>query len=107
MKLRLRNIPLGQAEPGMQLAAAVCNQRGEVLLQAGCELSESALASLRRRGVGHIAVQVEDTRSEEELATERARVLDRLNLLFRNAGQDQHLASLYHLVLEYRLEALS
>ena len=107
MKLRLKKIPLGQAGPGMQLAAAVCNQRGEVLLQAGCELSESGLSGLRKRGVGHIVVQMADPRSEDELAAERAQVLDRLNLLFRNAGQDQHLASLYHLVLEYRLEALS
>jgi hypothetical protein len=107
MKLRLKKIPLGQAEPGMQLAAAVCNQRGEVLLQAGCELSASGLSGLRKRGVGHIVVQMADPRSEDELAVERAQVLDRLNLLFRNAGQDQHLASLYHLVLEYRLEALS
>lgn len=107
MKFRLKKIPLGQAEPGMQLAAAVCNQRGEVLLQAGCELSEAALSGLRRRGVGHITVQITDPRSEGELAAERVKVMDRLNLLFRNAGQDQHLASLYHLVLEYRLEALS
>lgn len=107
MKLRLKKIPLGQAEPGMLLATALCNQRGEVLLQAGCELSASSLSGLRKRGVGHVTVQQVDSRSEEELAAERARVLDRLNLLFRNAGQDQHLASLYHLVLEYRLEALS
>ncbi|HCI12517.1 MAG TPA: hypothetical protein DFK12_00765, partial [Gallionellaceae bacterium] len=65
------------------------------------------LSGLRKRGVGHIVVQMADPRSEDELAVERAQVLDRLNLLFRNAGQDQHLASLYHLVLEYRLEALS
>lgn len=107
MKLRLKKIPLDQAEAGMQLAAAVCNPRGEVLLQAGCELTEASLSGLRRRGIGHVAVQVVDSRGEEELQAQRVRVLNRLNLLFRNAGQDPHLASLYHLVLEYRLEALS
>jgi len=106
MKFRLKKIPLDLAEPGMLLAAAVCNQRGDVLLQAGCELSASSLSGLRMRGVGHVAVQQVDSRSEDELAVERAQVLDRLNLLFRNAGQDDHLASLYQLVLEYRLEAL-
>jgi len=107
MKFRLKKIPLDLAEPGMLLAAAVCNQRGEALLQAGCELTESALSGLRKRRVGHVVVQMQDVRSEAELAAERARTLDRLNLLFRNAWQDEHLASLYQLVLEYRLEALS
>lgn len=107
MKLRLKKIPLDLAEPGMQLAAAVCNQRGDVLLQAGSVLSESGLSGLRKRGIGYVAVQMEDARSEEELAAERAKALDRLNLLFRNAGQDQHLGALYHLVLEYRLAQLS
>ncbi|MFZ3018892.1 MAG: hypothetical protein WA056_10605 [Gallionella sp.] len=107
MKFRLKRIPLDLAEPGMQLAAAVCNQRGDVLLQAGCELSESALSGLRKRGIAHIAIQVADARGEDELAAERAKVLERLNLLFRNAGRDEHLASLYQLVLEYRLEGLA
>ena len=107
MKFRLKKIPLDLAEPGMQLAAAVCNQRGDVLLQTGCELSDSALSSLRKRGIGRIAVLVVDARSEDELEAERANVRDRLNVLFRNKGQDEQLASLYHLVLEYRLEGLS
>lgn len=107
MKFRLKKIPLDLADPGMQLAAAVCNHRGEVLLQAGCMLSEAALSGLRKRGIGHVAVQVEDARSEEELAAERTKAQDRLNVLFRNAGQDEQLASLYHLVLDYRLELLS
>lgn len=107
MKFRLNKIPIDQAVPGMQLAAAVFNQRGDVLLQAGCELSESALSGLRKRGIAHIAIQVADARGEDELAAERAKVLDRLGMLFRKAGQDEHLASLYQLVLEYRLEGLA
>lgn len=107
MKLRSKRIALDRAGAGMRLAAALCNQRGEVLMQAGCELTESALASLRKRRIGHLVVQMEDARSEEELAAERAGVLDRLSLLFRNAGQDEQLASLHRLVLEYRLESLS
>lgn len=105
--LRLKRIPLEQAEPGMKLADAVCNPHGEALLQAGCELTESSLSGLRRRGVGHVVVAQIDSRDEEELAAERASVQERLNLLFRNAAQDRHLASLYQLVLEYRLEELS
>lgn len=107
MKFRLRNIPLALAEAGMELAAAVCNQRGDVLLQAGCKLSASSLASLRKRGVGHVAVLLADARSEAELAVERDAVRERLDVLFRNAGQDEQLASLHRLVLEYRLGGLS
>lgn len=107
MKLRLKRVMLDCAEPGMQLAAAVCNRRGDVLLQPGCVLSEADLSGLRKRGIGHVVVQAEDARSEDELADERARVMDRLSLLFRNAGGDEQLASLHRLVLEYRLEPLS
>lgn len=107
MKLCVKKIPTDLAVSGMMLATAVCNDRGDVLLQSGCELSESALASLRKRGILHIAVLDEESRSEEELEVERNVARERLNVLFRNVGQDVHLASLHNLLLEYRLGRLA
>lgn len=107
MKLCVKKIPMDMAVSGMMLAAAVCNERGDVLLQTGCELSDSALSGLRKRGILHISVLDEESRSEEELLLERVNMRDRLNVLFRNAGQDAYLASLYNLILEYRLERLA
>jgi len=107
MKTYGRNIPLELAEPGMKLASNICNQQGQVLVETGVELSEALLRALLKRGIGHVTVLYEDKRSEDELAAERAKVLDRLNTLFRNAGQDEMLDSLYQQVLEYRLEILA
>ena len=107
MKLCVKKIPMDMAVPGMTLAAAVCNERGDVLLQSGCELSESSLCSLRRRGILHVAILDEESRSEEELEALRDVARQRIGVLFRNAGQDAHLALLHNLVLEYRLERLA
>ncbi len=107
MKLCVKKIPMDMAVSGMMLAAAVCNERGDVLLQSGCELSDSSLSSLRRRGILHVAILDEESRSEEELEALRNVARNRLGVLFRNAGADAHLASLHNLILEYRLERLA
>lgn len=103
MKIRIKRIPIALAEAGMKIGAPVCNSQGNILLMAGVELSEAALHSLRRRNIVSISILIEECRSEVELSAERASILDRLNFLFRNAGND---SSLYHLILEYRMEKL-
>ncbi len=106
MTFRPRKIALELAEPDMELAVAVLNQQGGILLQAGCKLTASAICSLRKRGVGHVSVLMKDDRSEAELAIERDRVTNRLNILFRHAGADTYLNSLHKQVLDYRLSKL-
>ena len=54
-----------------------------------------------------VAILDEESRSEAELEALRNVARERIGLLFRNAGQDAHLASLHSLVLEYRLERLA
>lgn len=106
MKLRLNRIPLDQVHPGMQLAETVFNNKGQVLLQAGYELSDTALSGLRKHGIEYVGVLLRDPRNEDELESERIKTRERLNLLFRNTDNDPYLASLHSLVLEYRLEKL-
>lgn len=106
-KLRIKSIPLNLAEVGMQVARELRNADGQVLVQADTELSESLIAALLRRNVGHVSVFHEDGRSEEELRAERLKVTERLAQLFQNAPQDGVMGTLHRVVLEHRLEALS
>lgn len=103
MKTKLKRLPIELVTPGMRVGTALHNHRGDMLLQAGCELSEQILSGLRKRGVCWVVVSVEDRRSEEELAAERAKVIERLNRLFHEVGQNEGAYSLYQLMLEYRL----
>ncbi len=76
------------------------------MLTAGTELSENSLASLRARNIPGISVREEDTRSEEELSTERVKITEHIDALFHqdNASISPNLDSLLQLILEYRLE---
>ncbi len=107
MKLRLKKIPIAHAVAGMLVAVPVISPRGDVLVQAGCELTDFVISGLRKRGIDRISIHIEDGRSEEELVIERDKVRDRMHVLFRNAGANEQLASLYQLMLEFRLGSLS
>ena len=106
-KLRIRSIPLSLAEPGMLVARELRNDDGQVLVQGETILSESLIAALLRRNVGHVSVFQEDERSDEELQAERIKVTERLAQLFHNVPQDGVMGTLHRVVLEYRLEKLS
>jgi hypothetical protein len=80
-------IELDQAAAGMTLAAALLDANGSVLLPQDAALTESMLASLRRRGVERCVVWAEaDAPDPAELARERERRLQRLEHLFRNSA---------------------
>ncbi len=106
MKTRIKLIPLALAKQGMKLGAPVLDVHGHTLLMDGAELDESALAGLQRHHISCVSISEEDSRSEEELAIARSQTTGRINALFGNADQSAELASLHHLVLEYRLEPL-
>lgn len=99
-------LPLDQAQPGMLLAAEVCDPSGAVLLAAGAELTEALLPSLARRGVKQVQVEVEETLSPEELAARREETARRLDRLFRHEGDDPLMDRLKAAVLSYRLRRM-
>lgn len=107
MKMRMKSVPLAIAKPGMKVGKSVLNPLGQVLLQEGIELSESLLRNLAKRYISHIFVYIPDLRSEDELAAERVKAVDRLNVLFRNTAKASSLELLYQAVLAYRLEKLT
>ena len=106
MKIRIKPIPLALAKQGMKLGAPVHDTRGHTLLMDGVELNDSMLASLQRHDIPCVSILEEDARSEEELAIERSQTTERINALFHNIDKTAGLASLHHLILEYRLEPL-
>ena len=89
MDARRSDIALDQATAGMTLAAALLDANGGVLLPQDAALTDSMLASLRRRGIERCVVWAEaDQPDPEALARERERRLQRLERLFRHSGAD-------------------
>lgn len=102
-----KDLPIDEALPGMMLADDVREAQGAVLLPKGATLSESALASLRRRGVAVLPVLVESYESRlspEEEAARRERVEQRLQYIFRRAGDGDPVRQLREQVSLYHLE---
>jgi hypothetical protein len=87
----------------MRLACDVCDSNGHPMLSAGAELNDSLLASLARRHVRQIQVEVEERLSEEERAARQEAVVNRLGKLFRHSGTDPLMASLREVLLRHRL----
>ncbi len=82
-------IDLEQAAAGMTLASALLDAHGGVLLPQDAALTDSMLASLRRRGVQRCVVWAEEEAVEvdpAQLARERERRMQRLERLFRHSG---------------------
>lgn len=98
-------INLADAQPGMRIASDVCGLAGgEVLLAAGAVLSEVTLAALARRGVS--SIDVVEALSLEERALRITEIDQRLDFLFRHAGNDPLLRKLRRIIHEHRLGKL-
>ena len=105
MTTKVSLIPLSHAEPGMILAANVCDAGGASLLAAGAELSQGMIASLQRRGVAHIQIAEEqEALTPEQQAARQAEVVARVDAMFRHCGTDPLMAKLREVLLAYRLE---
>lgn len=79
-------VPLAHLYPGMVLADALLDARGNVLLAEGTVLSEAALLSLSRHGVGAAPIRRTAPRDQPDSSAVQAR-LDRL---FRRNDRDDH-----------------
>ena len=82
-------IDLDQAAAGMTLASALLDAHGGVLLPRDAALTDSMLASLRRRGVERCVVWAQEEAEPvdpAQLARERELRTQRLERLFRHSG---------------------
>lgn len=99
----IKQIPLEEALPGMLLGDDLRDAAGQVLLPRGSELAESSLCSLARRGIETLAIRIEAPVDESALMARREASRQRLQHLFRQAG-DPASQELLCLMLEYRQE---
>lgn len=101
-----KRFALDQLTAGMVLAQDVCDASGGSLLNAGAELSDATIASLRRRGIGQVMVAVEEILTPEQCAARKAEIHARIEHLFRHAGDDPMLLKLRVTLLNFRLAGL-
>jgi hypothetical protein len=96
-------IALDQAAAGMMLAQALLDANGNVLLPQDAALTDSTLASLRRRGIERCVIRCDVPDIDpEQLARERVRRMERLAHLFRHLSEDEGGAMLLKRLQEYR-----
>ena len=104
MKSRISYIAPARAAPGMELAKAVFDRDGHVLLAAETVLDAEVLERLIRRGVEFIAVLVLDARDEETIAHDLRLAEARVEAIFRGTGSPAREA-LRAAVLNFRQES--
>lgn len=89
-------LALEQAEAGMQIAANLQDDHGNVLLPAGTVLTDSSIKSLLRRGVTDISIVGTDEPAVDP-RLEQERVKNRLTKLFRKS----YIGELDRLLMDY------
>lgn len=102
-KQRIMCLAPGRATPGMQLARAITDREGSVLLSSGTVLDLSMLERLIRRGIDAISVLVPDSRDEATIAEELRAVQSRIETIFRGPGSPAR-DQLRTAVLDFRTE---
>lgn len=101
--MTVKLVPLDQVLPGAVLGDNVQDEAGRVLLRVGAILTESAIETLRRRGVEALTLEVAASHSPEHRAVERLHLEARLQQAFRHAGEGQATRELWQALIEYRL----
>jgi HD-GYP domain-containing protein (c-di-GMP phosphodiesterase class II) len=91
----MRRIPLSAVEVGAELGKTLYNERGDVLLRKGAELTERYLDLLRERGFASVYIQDEDTADIviDDIVSEHVRVnatknIYRFHKVIENAAKD-------------------
>lgn len=106
MRIRQRYLPIEEAKEGMLLASEANAVRGgahSFSLPAGHTLTEENLSQLRMHQVELLFVQVEDTRSAEQIAVDSAMAARRVIRIFDGADfSDPNMAALFEQVLRFR-----
>ena len=97
-------LAIGEARPGMRLAAAIEDDTGRVLVPAGAELTESMLLSLGRRDIAELAIEREVEEDPAALEARRARIEQQLDQLFRLAGDGLESRILRQAIFEFHRE---
>jgi len=95
---------VAELQPGMEVASAVVDAGGQVLLPAGAVLAEATIAGLARRDIGAVAVLVESAEDPAAVAARREHITRQLEHAFRRAGEGAATRALFDVILAHRLE---
>lgn len=79
-------VPLAHLYPGMVLADALLDGRGNVLLAEGVTLGEASILSLAKHGVGAVPIRRAVPPSQQDASA----IQQRLDHLFRRNDRDDH-----------------
>lgn len=101
---KLETMALEQLQPGMRVAAAVVDAAGRVLLPVGAELSEASIASLQRREIAQVSIELDLPDDPAQVEANRQKARAELDHLFRGAGDGVETRALYEVVAAYRME---
>jgi hypothetical protein len=100
-----RLLPLDHIRPDMELAEAVRDRLGNVMLPAGVVLTEHHLEGLRQRGVAAALIKLEaPSMTPEERNVQMKAMEDRLEHIFRLSLDNPLNRRLKDLILAYRME---
>lgn len=105
--ITIKRLTLDQAESGTRLAQDVCNANGTCLLPQGTVLSYAVIASLKRREVDYIMVEVEEELTQERHTTLETIIRARVERQFSKTDTDPLMLKLRDLLLRYRLAELT
>ncbi|HTD06262.1 hypothetical protein [Undibacterium sp.] len=92
----VKQLTLEQAEAGMQIAADLKDDNGNILLPSGASLTDASIKSLMRRGVTDICIISNEAPALDQ-RLEQERVKSRLTKLFRRS----HAGDLDRLLMDY------
>lgn len=101
---QVEEMTVGALAPGMIVAEAVVDDGGRLLIPAGAELSENTIASLLRREVQTVKVEREVPEDPAETEAYRAALQERMDHLFRHAGNASPTRALYQAIFDHRME---
>lgn len=101
--MNTKTVPLEHVLPGAMLGDNVEDDSGRVLLRVGAILTEAAIETLRRRGVGSLVIEVAGDYRPEHRAVLRLHLESRLQQAFRHAGDSEAQRQLWQALLEYKL----
>lgn len=99
----IRQMAVVELSPGLRLAEALLDESGRILMPAGVELNEQVIASLQRRQIEHVVVEVEVATTPAQAEALEGRIRFQLDCLFRHAGKGEETLALRQAIYDYRM----
>jgi len=96
------NIPLSDAEEGMELATDVIDAKGVCLISAGTALSASSISGLQKRNIETIGVYKFEQLTDEQRDEKRKAIEQQLDHCFSKVIDQPAMQQLKQILLEHK-----